>query len=278
MRRWRARCAQHDPGNVLLDLVVAIGLGGDCVADVAVLRSQPQLFGSVASDRTVSRLIATLASDADAALAALREAHRRARAAAWAAQCPLPPEGDVLIDLDATLIDAQSEKEGAQPTFKRGFGFAPLAAFLDHGLDGTGECLAALLRADKANANNAADHISVLTQALEELPCSVDRRRLVIRGDSGAGTHDFVDHLHALGLRYSVGIAGWPPVLAALERVPRQAWRAALDGDGQPREGAHVAELTGWIGPAPAGRGRRTCASSLGGNGRTRRAAAHHRS
>ncbi len=250
LRPWRSPRAQHDPGKIVLDLIVAIALGGDCLADVAVLRSQPQLFGSVASDPTVSRLIATLAGDADAALAALRQAHRQSRATAWTDQCPLPADGDVVIDIDATLVDAHSEKEGAQPTFKRGFGFAPLFAFLDHGSDGTGECLAALLRPGKANANNAADHIAVMTDALAQLPESLDRSRLVIRADSGGGTHDFVEHLTALDLRYSVGITGTPRVLAALDRLPRQAWRAALDNDGQPRDGAQVAELTRWLGPS----------------------------
>ena len=52
---WRPARAVHDPGKTVLDLAVAIALGGDCLADVAVLRAQPQLFGAVASDPSVSR-------------------------------------------------------------------------------------------------------------------------------------------------------------------------------------------------------------------------------
>jgi hypothetical protein len=52
---WRSRRARHDPGKVLLDLAVAIALGGDCLADLAAVRCQPELFGEVASDPTVSR-------------------------------------------------------------------------------------------------------------------------------------------------------------------------------------------------------------------------------
>jgi hypothetical protein len=69
---WRSTRGVHDPGKVLLDLAVAIALGGDCLADVAVLGAQPELFGSVASDPTVSRLIDRLAADPDAAVAAIR--------------------------------------------------------------------------------------------------------------------------------------------------------------------------------------------------------------
>ena len=76
---WRPGRAQHDPGKVLHDLAVAVALGGDCLSDLAVVRSQPDLFGHVASDPTVSRLIAALAADAPAALAAIRVARAQAR-------------------------------------------------------------------------------------------------------------------------------------------------------------------------------------------------------
>ena len=80
---WRAVRAEHDPGKILTDLAVAVALGGDCVADLAVVRAQPGLFGPVASDPTVSRLVTALAGDIDAALPAIRAARAQARARAW---------------------------------------------------------------------------------------------------------------------------------------------------------------------------------------------------
>ena len=41
LARWRAPRAVHDPWKILTDLAVAIGLGGDCLADVAVRPGQP---------------------------------------------------------------------------------------------------------------------------------------------------------------------------------------------------------------------------------------------
>lgn len=248
---WRSGRASHDPGKIVLDLAATIALGGDCLADVAVLRSQPDLFGHVASDPTVSRLIAKLAADAERTLLALRAARASARQKAWQLAPVVPDTGPVVIDIDASLVDAHSEKEGAQPTFKRGFGFAPILAFLDHGPGGTGECLAGLLRPGRATANDAADHITVLTDALAQLPEQM-RRRVLVRADSGAGSNKFLTHLHALNLQYSVGLHGWPTILDALDKVPEQAWKAALDPDGFPREGAQVAELTRYV-PAPTG-------------------------
>ena len=119
---WRPARAVHDPGKVLVDLATAVALGGDCASDLAVVRAQPDLFGHVASDPTVSRVVAALAADIDASLPAIRAAHASARAAVWAHRRPLAGRpgsregGQVVVDLDATLVTAHSEKENAAPT------------------------------------------------------------------------------------------------------------------------------------------------------------------
>ena len=245
---WRSSRAVHDPGKVLVDVASAVALGGDCLADVAVIRAQPEVFGPVASDPTVSRLVADLAGDVDAAVAAIRSARAAARERVWARRRPVAgvPVGQVTIDMDATLVTAHSEKELAAPTFKRGFGFHPLFAFVDHGEDGSGETVAGMLRTGSAGANCAADHIAVLTQALAQLP-ERERQNVVVRTDTGGGVKDFLHHITDLGLDYSVGFYGMPPIVEALRRVPRQAWRAAVDIDGLPRKGAQVAELTAYL-------------------------------
>lgn len=245
---WRPQRAVHDPGKVLLDVAAAVALGGDCLADVAVVRAQAEVFGPVASDPTVSRLIGALAADVEASTAAIRAARAAARQRVWARRRPVAgaPGGQVIVDIDATLVTAHSEKEQAAATFKRGFGFHPIFAFCDHGEHGSGETLAGLLRTGSAGANTAADHITVLDQALAQLP-PAERGRVLVRTDTGGGVKDFLHHITNLGLDYSVGFYGMPPIVEALGRVPRQAWRAAVDGDGQPRDGAQVAELTRYL-------------------------------
>jgi Transposase DDE domain group 1 len=126
---WRSPWAVHDPGKIVTDLVVALALGGDCLADVAVLRAQPELFGPVASDPVVSRLVARLATDAPRALKAIRAARSAARERAWALAGPSAPGaggGLVPLDVDATIVTACSEKEQAAPTWKKAFGFHPV--------------------------------------------------------------------------------------------------------------------------------------------------------
>jgi len=246
---WRAARSIHDPGKTVLDLAVAIALGGDCLADIAVVRAQPELFGPVASDPTVSRLFDALAQHPGEAITAIRAARAAARARVWSHHSPFAEndvQQQVVVDLDATLIGAHSEKEHATPNYKRGFGFHPMLAFVDHGAGGTGEPLAGLLRPGKANANDAGDQINVLDAALAQLPEGV-RSRVLVRGDAGSGVKAFVAHIEALGLEYSVGMNARQPVIEALSVLPKQAWRKALDADGRPREGAQVAELTRWL-------------------------------
>src|SRR4051794_17642253 len=221
---WRAPWARHDPGKVLLDLAVSLAIGGDCLADVAQLRAAPEVFGPVASDPTVSRLIDRLAADARAALAAIAAATATARARAWElAGAHAPDHGrdaadPLVIDVDATLVTAHSEKEQAAPTFKRGFGFHPLCAFLDHGPEGTGEPLTILLRQGNVGFNTVTDHLTVLRATLAQLPDSgrLPGKNVLVRIDGAGGTHELIDWLTRRRLSYSVGFS-LPGDLASIQ-------------------------------------------------------------
>jgi len=254
---WRAPTAVHDPAKVILDLAVAVALGGDCLADVAVLRSAPQVFGSVASDATVSRTIDKLAADVPSALAAIDLARAAARARVWqlagehAPDHRASPAAPVIVDVDATLVTAHSDKEQAAPTYKRGFGHHPLWAFADHGQDGTGEPLSVLLRPGNAGSNTATDHIKVLREAFAQLPGHRVGRRpgrsVLVRIDGAGCSHAVLDWLTAQRVSYSVGFVLPTHTPELLMKIPEQVWQPAYDADGHVRDGAWVAELTGLL-------------------------------
>ena len=126
--------------------------------------------------------------------------------------------------------------------------FHPLTAFADHGPGGTGEPLAIVLRPGNAGSNTAADHIEAARLALAQLPRHL-RRRVLIRADSGGGTHEFLGWLTRPGRRfhYSVGFAMTEEVCEAILKVPAQVWTPAYEADGQVRDGAWAAELTGLL-------------------------------
>ena len=265
LARWRKPFAVHDPGKIITDLAVSLALGGDCLADAALVRAEPGVYGRVASDSTISRLIGWLAQDAPAALKAINDAHAAARAQAWwlaEEQAPdhgASPADPLVIDVDATLVTAHSDKEQAAPTFKRGYGFHPLCAFLDHGAQGTGELLAIQLRPGNAGSNTAADHINVLREAFRQLPGQQAGVRpgtsVLVRIDGGGGTHQLLDWLLAQRVQYSIGYTLPSDAGELIEQIPPESWTPAWDADGEPREGAWVAELTGLLNLAgwPAG-------------------------
>ncbi|MGA5285275.1 IS1380 family transposase [Streptomyces griseoincarnatus] len=249
---WRKPRAVHDPGKILVDLAVSVALGGDCLADIAMLRAEPAVFGPVASDPTASRLVDILATAGKEALTAIRSARSEVRQRAWTLVGNRAPNtgGQVIVDLDGVLVVSHSDKQDAAPTWKKTYGHHPLMGFVDHGPGGTGEPVAALLRPGNAGSDTAADHIEATRLALTQLPKKYRRgRQTRIRCDSAGGTHEFVGWLARRGrwLSYSVGMVLTGALHQRVLKIPASAWTPALETGGEVRDGAWVAELTGDI-------------------------------
>jgi hypothetical protein len=186
MEGVRRRSGGHDPGQVLVDIAVAIADGAQTITDLRVLADQPLLHGPVASTATAWRVLDTVD---ERRLGWLRSARARARRRAWAARAELTgqelpaayaagrPVPELVIDLDATLVEVHSEKQGAAAHYKGGFGYHPLLAFCDN----TDEALAGVLRPGNAGAN--ADHIRVLDLALAQIPDAWRPKPILVRAD-----------------------------------------------------------------------------------------------
>jgi Transposase DDE domain group 1 len=238
----------HFPGSVLADLAVAIADGADSISDLKALRDQPVLFGPVASKPTAWRVLDRVS---EAHLPLLRAGRAAARERAWAAGAGPDLSGELFLDLDATIVIAHSEKEWAAPTWKRTFGFHPLACFLDRPEIASGEALAGVVRAGNAGSNTAADHVEVLRLAVENLPEAARPRKdepdapcYVVRCDSAGATHDFAAECFETGVAFSFGFAITAEVRQAIGKLSPRSWRRAVEEDGEPRDGAWVAEIT----------------------------------
>jgi len=246
----------HDRGQVLVDLATVLVAGGEAIADIDTLRHHDGLLGPVASPATVWRALDEITP---AALKRIAAARAKVRRHVWT----LLPDGvpaapvagidlgeTVVLDADATLVTAHSEKEQAAANFKGGFGFHPLGVWCDN----TGELLAIRLRPGNANANHAQDHIDLLGEAIAQIP-TPHRRTILVRTDSAGASHPLLDWLttqdqvrgrsveYSIGFPVNKGIA----VHDAIHALPEQAWTPALDADGEVRDGAQVAELTGLL-------------------------------
>jgi hypothetical protein len=242
----------HAPGRVFTDLAVAIADGGDCVSHIEVFGDRHGVCGPVASMPTTWRLLDRIDEEHLPGVIAARAA---ARERAWAAGAAPDLTGLLHIDVDATITISHSEdKENAAKTWKRTFGFHPLLVFLDRPEVSGGEALAGLLRPGNAGSNTAADHATVLDAALEALPAQArpcpgdpDSVRVVVRSDSAGATHAFAKKCRERGVWFSFGFAVDARIQAIVDRVPRQAWVAAIDTDGGIRDGAWVVEVTGML-------------------------------
>ena len=245
----------YAPGAVFADLAAAVADGADCIDGIGQLcGDREHVFGAKASTTTMWRLVDERIDAAH--LPKIRGARAAARAAAWAAGAA-PQAGQPLhIDIDATLvIDHSDNKAQAAPTWKKSFGHHPLLAFLDRPEIAGGEALAGLLRKGNAGSNTAADHITVLEQALASLP---DRWRptadadsepgVVVRCDSAGATHKFAQACRDRGVGFSFGFPVDARVWDAVDTLSlANGWYPAIDSSGDLRDGAWVAEATSLV-------------------------------
>jgi len=250
----------HDRGRVLVDLATMVTAGGEAIADIDTLRHQVEVLGPVASPPTAWRALDELTP---AALKRIGTARAKTRARVWdlvpggvpastVAGTALPADV-IVLDVDATIVPVHSDKQGAASTFKRTYGYHPLAVWCDN----TQELLAGALRPGNAGSNTTTDHIAVLTDAIAQVPAA-HRKNLLVRADGAGASHGLLDWLTGLNtapmrgrrgrtVEYSVGFAVTEAVRDAITLVPSTAWSVALDADGQVREHADVVEITGLL-------------------------------
>lgn len=233
----KERRSGHDPGRVVRDLAVMLADGGECVSDLGGLRDQLALFGGIASNATAYRVIERIASSPEL-VDALRAAHAKARAHAW--ELGVKPER-VTIDLDATLITAHSEKDGAAGNFKGGYGFAPMMAYCEE----SREALAGMLRPGNAGTHSARDQIAAAESALDQIPPEhVQELEILLRTDSAGAAHELVDWCREGRIGFSVGFDLTEPVRSAILDLPEDAWVPAIEKDGSERSNGQVTEIT----------------------------------
>lgn len=245
----------YAPGEVFADLAAAVADGADCIDGGGHLcGDREHAWGAKASTTTMWRLVDERIDGGH--LPGVRAARAAARAAAWAAGAAPTSRDWLHIDIDATLvIDHSDNKELAAPTWKKTYGHHPLLAFVDRPEIAGGEALAGLLRTGRAGSNTAADHITVLEQALAGLPArwrpdpdhrdDPDKPTVLVRCDTAGATHDFATACRQAGVGFSFGYPVDARVQDAVDTLTiGRCWYPAIDTDGGIRDGAWVAEAT----------------------------------
>lgn len=104
---------------------------------------------------------------------------------------------------------AHSQNLNARPTFRRGFGFHPLAAFVAHGRDGTGEPLAMLPRPGNAGSTRVATTSPSSSRRRLRRPITPRPQpgiaQALIRADGARSAHRLIEFPAPQRLGYSFG-------------------------------------------------------------------------
>ncbi len=247
----------HDRGQVVTDVAVALAHGATNVAAATSVLGQAEVVcGPAASTATVWRVFDDLDATALAQLAAARAVQRRK---VWAALAARPAgfpwlqvagqvwDGWIVVDVDASLVESHSDKQGAAATFKKHiYGLHPIVVSVAN----TGEVLAVLLRNGNAGSNTVADHVTVLGEAIAQIPVRY-RKKIIFRADGAGATKDLLAWIKAEAARngytwhYSVGFDVTESVRTAITTVPADVWVPALTPQGTVRRGAYTTEITG---------------------------------
>jgi len=243
-----------DRGIVLVSMAAAIALGATGMSDIAVLAHLAPVLGEAPGGPTIRRALDLAGTPG--MLDRIARARARARAHVWTLIEQAPAgfpwlaiagktlTGWVVIDMDATLVTARSDKEGAAPTWKKGYGFHPLGAWCAN----TRECLAMLLRPGNAGSNTFTGHRDVLAAAIRQVPARF-RARVLVRVDGAGASHELIKHLPGMSSprRKVLFSCGWMITEAdeaAIMAVPADAWKPGLGQDGKAEQDKDVTEIT----------------------------------
>lgn len=231
----------HTAGTVMTSLAVALTAGATCLDDLNLLKPlvNTGLTRATGSETTAHRRIHQLAAHADPVDDRMTRAMRTIRTLAWNGLGALNPittatrDDPMIIDIDASLIHIHSTKQDAAPTYKGGYGFHPLCAFVDHGPGLGGEPLALLMR-----------------------PGNIGHR-ILARTDGAGGTKKVATYLHSRGFAYSLGIRVNDKIGTLVstlsEQVKQGVLRPSTDGGVTDTDTAYVADITGLLSTGKAG-------------------------
>jgi hypothetical protein len=240
----------HDRGKVLVQMALVLAGGGESCSDIEHLRVNDELFGSVPSDTTVFRTFHELIGTRRTALSA---SLAEVRAKVW--DTIDTSDDPVVLDIDASLVDVHTEsKEHAAANFKGGYGFHPMFCFAD----ATGEALSSMLRPGNATANTIQDHVTLLDEAIAQLPGAIARghrqgddpstavRELVVRTDSAGCTAGFLASCRERSVSFLVTARTNAQLVSAIYEtsVIEGVWHQAVTTDGELRDNAAVCEVT----------------------------------
>ncbi len=223
-------------GAKALTVIGSALAGGDCIDDVAVLRSgaTPRLFDGVRAPSTIGTWLRSFT------WAGVRQLDRVARellVRAWTAGLGPDPDADLTIDIDSSVVETYGlAKQGGQRFSYTGVrGYHPLVASLAD----TGELLHTRLRGGNAASGRGAG--TFVAETISRVRAAGARGQLTLRADSGFYAGAVVSSCRRADVAFSVTARKNSSIQRAIDAISQDAWTPIpywIDG------GADVAETT----------------------------------
>ena len=255
LRNQTAKSGHSLRSTSLTQALLMLAGGGESCSDIEHLRAQRGLFGEVASDSTLYRVLRDIDSST---LEGIWSAVAGVRAGVWQARDGDPVSSvPLVLDIDSTLVEVHTEtKQGAAPNYKGGFGFHPMLCATSDG-----EPLWIAQRRGNAAANSIADHLEVLDGAIAQLlaevasghragdDASLAQRDIWLRVDSAGCSKRLAKALRDRNVVYMPAARSNEAISAAIAttRIDPDMWRPAAKNPKQRSCRAQVAELTNSI-------------------------------
>ena len=217
------RVGYFRPGRKVMSLIHAMLLGADSIDDCDVLRSGRT--GRVLGHRVMapSTLGTFLRAFSFGHVRQLDRVLGVLLGRAWTTGAG-PGEGRLTVDVDSFIREVHGkQKHGASYGYTRKLGYHPLVATRA----GTGEVLHVRFRTGKANSQRG------IIRFVDELIARVRRAgaggEILVRADSGFHNQALRARLTERGVLYSISVKLTGPVLAAIARIPEDAWVTLAD-------------------------------------------------
>lgn len=215
----KERNSGYDESQFILSLAYSMIAGGDCLDDVDSIRNDETLLTLIGEESTPhSTTMGDFLRRFNLGhIRQLEKSIKNLERKAYGKDIM----GKVTLDMDSSVFEMQSKKEGTDWTYNKKFGYHPLVCFIAE----NGDWLHLRMRRGSTYTSKGAE--SFLAECLGKLPPTMFVR---LRGDSGFYKKEFVEKCESGGVSFTITADQTSPLLEKMLELPENRWEKCKEG------------------------------------------------
>lgn len=217
--RAKQRDRGYDESQSILSLAYSMIAGGDCLEDVDHMRNDETLLRLLGEEQLPH---STTTGDF---LRRFSLGHIRQFEKSMGHLVKRVYKNDltrkVTLDMDSSVFEMHSKKEGTDWAYNKKYGYHPLFCFIAE----NGDWLHMRLRRGSAYTTRGAE--SFLSECLRRLPVGL---RVKLRGDSGFYKKGFVEECERRGIQFTITADQTAPLLETITQMGEDEWTKCEEG------------------------------------------------